>query len=147
MNRTLAEREVRWLMESKINAKIWEERPIDPIQSVFFKLIDIKAPKDIRATQAQAIIEHFLSCDLNDEDSVRADWVAFESIYADITSEHSLIARGIRQPKPETVCQAFESLLREGKSSMDQYIQIDMVVKRCIEIEPSLALASTQKTQ
>lgn len=141
LNRTTAEREVRWLMESPINRNLWEQRPMDPIQSIFFKLLDVNPPNKLKATEAQAIITEILTRGSDNEDAGRADWVAFESIYSDLSSEYAAATRGIRRPTPELVFTAFESLRRDGKSAMDLYIQIDIVVKRLLEVEPRLKLS------
>ena len=139
LSRTTAEREIRWLMEAPTNKKIWENRKIDPIQKVFFESMEIDIPTSMKATDAEKIIRNVLQSE-EGSGSAREDWFAFEGIYNDLSSDYMSHKRGVRRPDPEQAFAAFNSLRKEGVTAMDQYIQIDIIVKRLVRMYPRLKM-------
>lgn len=140
LNRTTAEREIDWLMESKQNQRKWESRALDPIQQVFFTLMEVPVPPGMLAVHAQEIIQDLLVDGSERDTAKRESWFHFESIYQELSSEFVSSRHNIRSPSAHDVLQAFNELKKEGVTGIEQYVQLDLVVQRIVKNNPNLVI-------
>lgn len=135
LNRTLAERKIRWLMESRANAKRWRRRPATGLQQVFFKIMGIGLEEDATATTADAamaeIFEHFKGLNPTKFN----DWYAFEGIYNELG--RGQFGAKIETPMPDALAlyEGFLALKAEGKTGLEQYIRPQMVLDKSNDLQ------------
>ena len=137
LNRTTAEREMNWIMESGENRKRWGQRPVEPLQAVFFQFMGCSYAA-LNATDAEVEMQALLS-ERYETGAVGLDkWFAFEALHNELAVMDVARTYGIRRPSIRTMFEAFDSLLEEGTAARDMYIQTEIFIRRLVALKPSL---------
>lgn len=138
MSRLEAEREIRWIMESHLNVDRWNNRPMETFQKLFFSVAGLTPEKGMKASEAREVIERMTESETVLGTHKFHDWFSFEAICKDLTSEYVAAQHGIKVVCPTLIYEAFQDLKSEGKMPNDQFLQIDMVVRKMLSIQPGI---------
>lgn len=142
-SRTSAETQIFGLMESPKRAQRWRERPLDPLQLVFFDFFDLVPSANLTAEHAAPQIRAFLSSTANDGDATkRRLWFALHSICRDLAMPHTIRRYNSRPILPTESYAATRELMKKGHSLETLFVQRNLIVQKCRERKTRAFLTS-----
>lgn len=130
LSRTLCDRKIRWLFESKANVRRWAQRPATPLQQVFFKIMRVGLEDGATAVAAEAAMADIFNRFNGLHTSKFNDWHTFEGVYKELG--RCQFGAKVQPPLPDAALlfAAFKALQAEGKTGLEQYIQPQMVLDK-----------------
>lgn len=146
MNETRARHEVQELLADPNKAESWNNRPATQIQKEFYRFFGFKVPKGLTKQEAdQFITEHLDSLTWNEEteeeiDSAQAQrWEIFEDLWDELCDAELRADYEIKKPSMAAFRTAIKELEADGVDLLDIEGDIDTVIDKLIELNPSLS--------
>ena len=142
-NQSRARHEVARLMADPASSESWKNRPASTWQKEFFRAFECPIPRDLTHEVAEKIIAE-KQRDLLESDKERLqEWEDYESIFDELSDPDTREDYELKKPSVKALREAVVSLLEEGREMRELSDDLQLVVDRLVERNPSLQRGST----
>ena len=137
-NQSRARDEVGRLLSDEANRVAWAARPASPWQKEFYRTFDHRVPKGLtHRAAADFISAREAELAEANEEALRF-WEEYESIYEELSDSETRADYDIKSVSLKALREAVASLIEEGRKIEDLAMDLQIVVDRLIERNPSL---------
>jgi hypothetical protein len=136
-NYSRAQYEISKIMANQEKKATWDNRPADQTQREFFRFTGLKMPKNLKYKDAEKLETDYIHFSEEHEDRAK-EWEIYKDLWLALNEPETLEDNEIKRVTLNAYRDAFEALISEGKSYEDLHGEVEDVIEKIIEMNPSI---------